>query len=164
MRSAVLAGLALLAGCEKTSPAAKPDATPAAAEPTEAERPAVAIATDAAGAAVPRPKGEIEPQRPPRELTMKFKALGTEPFWNVEIRGGGRLVHSTPENVGGTQALYSLTVGKGPLQYDWKLGKQSYRLVLERGTCSDGMSDRVYDWKATLTIDGKAERGCAIAK
>ena len=82
----------------------------------------------------------------------------------VDIRGGGRLVYSTPENIGGTQALYSLTLGKGPLQYDWKLGKQSYRLVLERGTCGDGMSDRVYDWKATLTIDGKTERGCAIAK
>ena len=164
MRSAVLAGLVLLAGCEKPAPVARETATEAAGRPADPAPSAIAIATDAAGAAEARPKGMPAETQPPKELAMRFQALGTEPFWGVDIRGGGRLVYSTPENIGGTQALYSLTVGKGPLQYDWKLGKQSYRLVLERGTCSDGMSDRVYDWKATLTIDGKTERGCAIAK
>lgn len=56
-----------------------------------------------------------------------------------------------------------IKLGKGAL-YTGTMDGKVLSLLIEPGKCSDGMSDTTYDWKATLTIDGKAEQGCARLK
>ena len=83
---------------------------------------------------------------------------------------GTHLVYSTPENQKGTlvKAEYQLDekeLSSTEIEYThiWtgKLGDRRLHLEAKRGNCSDGMSDTVYPYVATLTIAGKTERGCA---
>jgi uncharacterized membrane protein len=147
MRSAAAFALVLLAGCEK-----KPDSTPEAG----AEPPSAMIEPENA-------KPSTSPAATPTAATprpVRMQALGTEPFWAVEVLPG-TLRYTTPELPDG-QTLLSTSApeGKG-VRYSGKLDGKPLSLLIEPGKCSDGMSDTVYDWKAVLTIDGKAEQGCA---
>lgn len=91
---------------------------------------------------------------------MRFQALGTEPFWSVKL-GAGTATYTTPEDQKGSPAQHAFSFGKDTLRYEWKLDARTLVLIIAKGTCSDGMSDTVYEWKAALTIDGKTEQGCA---
>lgn len=89
-----------------------------------------------------------------------MQALGTEPFWSVEIRPG-ELRYSTPENQAGTLIASTVTSDGRRMIHSGEIDGKPISLTIEPGTCSDGMSDTVYQWKATLTIDDRTEQGCA---
>ena len=90
-----------------------------------------------------------------------MRAIGTEPFWNA--RTNGRCVtYSTPEDQAGTRIWTE--VGTGPMGPIWSGSFQGKPFVLRvqpAVRCSDGMSDRVYDWEALLTVGGEERKGCA---
>ena len=89
-----------------------------------------------------------------------FQALGTEPFWAVEVLPG-QMRYSDPENIAGTTfAATEAPDGQG-IRYSGTLDGRPVSLLVEPGTCSDGMSDTVYRWQATLTIGARSEQGCA---
>lgn len=89
--------------------------------------------------------------------------IGTEPFWGVKIRAA-TVSLSRPEvpevsnanpgvRIDGQQGVWDsngATEGQG-------------RLVvrLTPGVCSDGMSDRVYRFRAEVWVDGETLNGCA---
>jgi uncharacterized membrane protein len=91
-----------------------------------------------------------------------MRAIGTEPFWNA--RTDGRCVtYSTPENQAGTRLWTK--VGTGPMGPVWTGSFQGKPFVLRvqpAVRCSDGMSDKVYDWEAILTVGGEERKGCAV--
>lgn len=143
MRGYSLAALALLAACG--SPAPAPEAT----------QPSAAIASAAAAAAATATAAP--------EQWEKLQAVGTEPFWSVEIQTG-QLRYSTPESIEGT-TFPATRRSEGPrVIFSGTLEGQPFTLTLEPATCSDGMSDTVYPFAATRSIGTDMQRGCARNK
>jgi uncharacterized membrane protein len=98
---------------------------------------------------------------PPMEIT---RALGTEPFWGVDVRTDRILL----TRVGADSAIYPFT----PATIDTATGRAIYRakrfgadplfvLVIDRGDCSDGMSDTRYPAVAALSVGDATWHGCA---
>lgn len=97
----------------------------------------------------------------------EFTAVGTEPFWSVTVSRNG-IVYSTPD---AKNIKYPYTAPKAassrPLDLlrVYKLnGKTSGFLVIKKGSCSDGMSDRVYPYDATVILGDRVLEGCAYKK
>ena len=90
-----------------------------------------------------------------------MRAIGTEPFWGA--RTEGRCVtYSTPEDQQGTRIWTRLESGPmGPVWVGNFNGKPFVMRVQPTTNCSDGMSDKRYDWVAGLTVDGEERKGCA---
>ncbi len=105
--------------------------------------------------------GACRRERPePVVLTV---ARGTEPFWALEVRSDR--VQFSRMGIDSTVYPYA------PPDFDAD-GRAVYRtkrfsadplltLVIERGDCSDGMSDQRYPGSALLTRGDSTWRGCA---
>ena len=103
-------------------------------------------------ARAPAPAAFLFPQR--------LQALGTEPFWSVDIDGSQiayssldepekRIARVTRQEAGGELRLVG-TLGNAPI---------TVRIIPE--TCSDGMSDRVYAYSARVQLGAQSLQGCA---
>ncbi|MBE9012340.1 hypothetical protein IQ250_19260 [Pseudanabaenaceae cyanobacterium LEGE 13415] len=96
-----------------------------------------------------------------------FTVVGNEPFWNIEINSSG-ITYSTPEP---KKVLFPYVA---PLSAEGRpadllrvyrlRGMTSGTLVIRRGACSDTMSDRKYNYSATLVLGDTVKEGCAIKK
>jgi uncharacterized membrane protein len=95
------------------------------------------------------------------DLNQPVRALGTEPFWGVEITtdtltysGLDRPEQTAPNpgpQVQGTTAVYAAETGDGA----------TMTVTLIATECSDGMSDRVYPLTASVEIGSETLNGCA---
>jgi uncharacterized membrane protein len=86
-------------------------------------------------------------------LPRPLSCLGTEPFWRLGLYPGGDEFERLGED-----RLDLQSVSEDPGEDGWQasLGAMdgaTYGLVVARGLCSDGMSDREFGWRATLYID-----------
>lgn len=90
-------------------------------------------------------------------------ARGNEPFWSVDVRTDRLLLSRL--------GMDSVAYPYAPADFDAD-GRAVYRarrfgddplltLVIERGDCSDGMSDQRYPGSAVLTRGDSMWRGCA---
>ena len=102
--------------------------------------PILAAAAVAACATVPAPR--------------PYSALGTEPFWSVEI-ADGRIRYDSPEG------RFSVAAPE-PVATEGGRRYETPRLTVDvrRGVCSDGMSDSLYADTVTVVADGLALEGC----
>ena len=131
------AGSATLAGCQpdvKVDPASQEAATPQA----------TATPQQTASA----PVGE------------RFVAMGTEPFWSVEV-SPGQLRYSTPQDIPGAIFAARRSDDAAGITYTGTLDGTAAILRITAGQCSDGMSDTVYAYRAVFTLAGKMLNGCA---
>lgn len=94
-----------------------------------------------------------------------FKALGTEPFWNIEI-GNNFIVY---KNIEGEMEIFPYSddsFGKNSTIQKINASNQNHKIQIEitKESCSDGMSDNSFDFKTLVTISGKSlnvnEKGC----
>lgn len=133
----------LLAACSAPRPPAPAaEASPAAA-PTAA---ATATAT------VPAP-ATADPMH-------RFRAFGTEPFWNVDV-DGNTLLFTTPEDQAGqTLAGTRAAFAKG-VEISGSHGGKPFVLTVRAGQCGDGMSDNTYAMDAMFDVGGQSLKGCA---
>lgn len=96
-------------------------------------------------------------------VITEWVALGNEPFWNVSIMPDS-IVWRTPEHLQGIHFPPAARERSGNV-IRWQTARtgapDSLDLSIERMTCSDGMSDRVYPYKATLRLDAQTFTGCA---
>ena len=118
-------------------------------------------AADAPEPAEPAAKAAPAPVLGGVDLTKPLRALGTEPFWAVELTGS-ELVYAgvdRPEQrapqgapvIQGTMATWEATTGAGtPLS-----------VTLTATECSDGMSDRTYPLTAVVKVGEETLTGCA---
>jgi uncharacterized membrane protein len=92
---------------------------------------------------------------PPPPPPPPYHALGTEPFWNLLIDernltflqpGAQPITQPTPRVIHG----FAGEIYQTP----------RINVNLVHGTCSDGMSDRVYPDKVQVTVDGRRFNGC----
>ena len=137
MRAFALTALTLVA-LTACSPAEAPEAP----EPEPAPAPAVLAGVD---------------------LTAPLRALGTEPFWAVELTGS-ELVYTgvdRPEQrapqgkpvIQGTMATWEAVTGTGtPIS-----------VTLTATECSDGMSDRTYPLTAMVKVGEETLMGCGAS-
>jgi uncharacterized membrane protein len=177
MRSAVLAGLVMLAGCQqKTEQAAAESAATALASDVPVE-----LKGGLSDPPVPTPKPiPATPPLPPTlpgDLTKKpgavsandlirskqFQAFGTEPFWSLYVLPG-KLRYVSPENLDGTTFPASVVTQGQTSRYIGTLEGKPLTLLIEPGKCSDGMSDTVYPYKAEFKWGDQTQQGCARLK
>ncbi len=139
----VLAGGAALAGCQP-----EVDKEPASQETATSPGPATPQA-----AAMPQ-------QTASAPVTERFVALGTEPFWSVEV-SPGQLRYSTPEDIPGAIFAAQRSDDAAAITYTGTLDGKAASLRIAAGECSDGMSDTVYAYRARFTLADLELSGCA---
>ena len=114
-----------------------------------------------------KPKTAAEPQAAAVlggvDLGQPVRALGTEPFWSVDIAGqtlrysGVDRPEQTAPNAGpvmtGTVATWTARTAQG----------HALEISLMATECSDGMSDRTYPLTAKVEIGDETLTGCAAA-
>lgn len=108
----------------------------------------------------------IANQTKPRPVES-FTVVGAEPFWNVEINQSG-ITYSTPEPKKVMfPSVAPLSAEGRPADnvrvYRLK-GMTGGTLVIRKGACSDTMSDRKYDYSATMILGDTVKEGCAIKR
>jgi len=89
--------------------------------------------------------------------------VGTEPFWGARIEGRC-VTYSTPDILDGTRIWTRLTGSSGEQIWTGALDGQKFVLQIEKAvgaSCSDGMSDRRYPYRAKLQLGDAREQGCA---
>ncbi len=99
------------------------------------------------------PQGYPQPGYPSQQ--GNYRAIGTEPFWDLEIgrdlvftdRGNNvSVTQPTPRPINGTAGEIYRT--------------QRLEVNIVHSQCSDGMSDRTYPDTVQVHVDGRQYRGC----
>ena len=101
---------------------------------------------------------------PARAPTGALRAIGTEPFWGLDIDSTG-LRFTTPDDMTGIRWPPRAPLVSGDT-WRW-LGETGRATIAARiwpARCSDGMSDRVYPYAALVRVDGTDYRGCAASR
>ena len=113
-------------------------------------------------ATVPKPGTSPCHVQDGRVLRMSpVRALGTEPFWNAVV-DGRCVTYSTPEDPAGLRIWTKIGNGPaGPIFSGTYRGKPFTLIYIPSPNCSDGMSDKKYEFAAELTVGGEKRRGCA---
>lgn len=95
-------------------------------------------------------------------LDKPLRALGTEPFWHVDITDAALTYKDMEEK--------TLTTGHKGAQVTgnvavWEGEAESPKMVVTATAtdCSDGMSDRIYPLSVKVEIDGRSLVGCAAS-
>ena len=128
------------------------------------ERPVLTLAACSPPAETPKepdPAPQPSPVLAGVDLTRPLRAVGTEPFWAVELTGS-EMVYSgadRPEQrapqgqptMQGTMAIWEATTGAG----------EPLKVTLMATDCSDGMSDRTWPLTAMVQIGDETLMGCA---
>lgn len=123
--------------------------------------PSSGVVSTAAGSSTPT-TAQASPWEQARTRGIAFRGIGNEPGWLVEV-GTGELpaLHAEldyGERKIDVERVQSLS---GALGYTGTTSDGvEVELQLQRGDCSDGMSDQTYPASAKLSVDGKAYTGC----
>lgn len=94
-------------------------------------------------------------------ISLPFQALGNEPGWSVKIAPDQQA--EVLLNYG--ERRFSITLPSPEYTYAGTHYRSTYNqqplaLDILHTTCSDTMSDTVYDYEAVLRIEGQELRGC----
>ena len=150
------AGLALTAvcvGCGERQSEAENAPSETAAAPIAAASPSPTPASSPSTARSPAPSAAVK-------VPERLDALGTEPFWNVRIRGS-KLRYATPDDQAGTEFNATREDTATSSTFSGILAGKPFELAIVPERCSDGMSDTVYPYSAWLRYDGQRNQGCA---
>jgi uncharacterized membrane protein len=136
--SSALAAACLLAAC-----------TPASDIPASGPAPPA----DAPGVAAPAPPAEMEPLR----------ALGTEPFWGLDIAEDGLTLEGPDRETLSAPNPGAIVQGGTSVWNAVTANGVALKVTLTTGECSDGMSDRRYPFQARIELAGEVLNGCAAS-
>jgi uncharacterized membrane protein len=94
---------------------------------------------------------------------LRYRAVGTEPFWDAEIVGRC-ITYLAPDMQKGARIWTHYMSRSQSKKWvgSYKGRKFELRLSKARASrCSDGMSDKNYPLNSTLQVAGDTRRGCA---
>ena len=101
-------------------------------------------------------------------LDYEFIALGNEPFWSVDILPDEQQIVLKDLSVDKVFVFAYEEATVNGITWTYKTDnldtKDKLTVVITKEKCSDGMSDRTYNYSATVTINGRTLKGCAIKK
>ena len=103
----------------------------------------------------PYPQPYPQPYPEPGPTTGDYRAMGTEPFWDLTI-GRDLVFTDRGNNLQVVQPAPRPIIAVAGEIYQTR--RINVNIVHAR--CSDGMSDRSYPDQVQLTVDGRAYRGC----
>ncbi|MGD8496978.1 MAG: hypothetical protein PVF05_12435 [Gemmatimonadales bacterium] len=154
----VLVAACLLEAC-RPGPASDPGTASAGGPDVAAEPPAEA-ATPA------RPPEEESPTTSeeavgPDLLGFHYRALGTEPFWGIEVTADS-LVYTTPESDPLRFRVTKVRRWAGNDVVSGEADGRAIEVTITRGACSDGMSDRRYEFTSRVLLEDRELTGCAF--
>ncbi len=111
---------------------------------------------------------KIEPKNFRTECYQyEFIAMGNEPFWSLDIiPSEKRIVLKDVAEEKVTEFFYSpANFSADTYQYSTTNPKnEKLEVLIRKENCSDGMSDRQYNYSAEIGLNGKILKGCAIKK
>lgn len=84
---------------------------------------------------------------------------GAEPFWAITINDN-TLTYSAPDIPDGINTQVDRFAGNGGLSFSGRLDDQAITAMVTPADCSDGMSDRIYPFTATVQWGDSALEGC----
>jgi len=108
----------------------------------------------------------VEPATPTPATTAgekpiaSFVAHGNEPFWSVEV-DGTTLAWKTPEMQAGRTLMAERSTDANGVKFTGKDGDKDFTLDIGSKPCSDGMSDKTFEFTASWKYDGSTMSGCA---
>ena len=140
-----------LAACTAPQAPAEPAQQPQTSVPASVAAPATQDA--------PMAKRAPGDEMPPMQV---FRAFGTEPFWNVNVEGN-TLTYTTPEDQAGVVMQGERRLVEDGVEINGSDDGKSFGLTVKVGTCSDGMSDNVYELTAEFRYGTNDYKGCAEA-
>lgn len=118
-------------------------------------------AGDAQAAPAPAAAAPSDPVLNNIDLTQDLRAVGTEPFWAVEMTKAG-LTFSAPDRPNATAPNTGPAMHEGEASWTGTTADgKPLKVTLTAGPCSDGMSDREYPLKAKVELGGEKFNGCA---
>ena len=98
-----------------------------------------------------------------RELDeFLYIASGNEPGWNLEIRADGLTMKSIDSPDGIEFPPTEILSEDSRIVFDSGSGELEIKVVLERKRCVDSMSGARYSFAATVEMNGKRYKGCAL--
>lgn len=99
-----------------------------------------------------------------RAAGVDFYAVGTEPFWSFELDydEAMRFILADGETLRAPVGMGQMK--DGALTYEAPAGSKNGRLrvVIKKEKCSDGMSDRNYDYSVQVTAKDQTYKGCGV--
>jgi len=91
-----------------------------------------------------------------------LRALGTEPFWGLDVDLRTGLRFTTPADTNGIRFPPNApSIAGDTLVWMAETERAAIHVRIWPARCSDGMSDRVYPWTAIVRVAGTEYRGCA---
>lgn len=97
-----------------------------------------------------------------KEKGVAWLGIGTEPFWSIEKRKDSLAFHladwQQPLVLKATRTINT----KDSVVYIATNDSTKLETRILPGTCSDGMSDRVYDRFVKVIYNGQVYNGCAV--
>lgn len=98
------------------------------------------------------------------DLTRPIRALGTEPFWALDVTEAGDLKLTGVDRPETVAPRPTRAAGPAGTVLSGRAGDgRELTLTLAPGPCSDGMSDRTYPLTAVVALAGETLKGCAAA-
>lgn len=156
--SRFLLPLLMIGGCGSEQPAAnRTETTPEVAAPINNSIANESVAPPPVP--TPLPLDEAKPlvsrETPPRRPTpADYRAIGTEPFWAVTIRGSTALLERPDHR----PLRYSVAHGGDDRAIRY-LG-EGFTLTATEGPCSDGMSDAIWSERVQIAFGEGTLKGC----
>ena len=93
----------------------------------------------------------------PTAFFRPMSCYGTEPFWSLNVTARGDEYQSMGDPRRDLTLIFERTAPNGALAI-FEDGTSSQRtLIVKRGYCTDGMSDREFGWQATLFNDAPGD-------
>ncbi len=112
----------------------------------------------------PRPDSVSTATAPEMPSAEAWRAIGTEPFWRLEIDTTG-LRFTTPDDTMGIRWPPLTPLARGDtLRWFGETERAAVEVGIWPGRCSDGMSDRVWPYQAAVRVDSTNHRGCAESR
>lgn len=95
----------------------------------------------------------------PADFAGDFNLAGTEPFWATEVRAG-RITLTRPDQPPKAVPNPGPRVIAGQAIWDATEGER-LTVVLEKKPCNNGMSERVFEYTASVKLGDEVLKGCA---
>jgi len=100
----------------------------------------------------------------PNTFPRPMSCSGTEPFWTLNVTPRGDEYHALGDARRDLVMIRESTAPNGAIAVFEEGPTLNRTLIVQKGVCGDGMSDREFGWKATLfneAPDGNAvQSGC----
>lgn len=98
---------------------------------------------------------EIPPTPPPpAPASPDYRAIGTEPFWAVSVRGATATLER-PDH-----PLVRFAVARSVEERTIRYRGEAFAMTIREGPCSDGMSDAVWSDRVAVAFGDGVLKGC----